>query len=137
MPNFRISLEPTVLHVGTSKDQDVLVGSKCKECERYFFPSRIRCGECAEPTTEPINLSKKGNLTSFALITRKPKFAEIDAPYILGEVLLPEGIRIYSLINSKDPSGLVVNQEVTLDTLELKIDQDKNKVIAYAFSPTN
>ncbi len=135
MPSSRISLEPTVLKVGSSKAEDVLMGSKCTECGRYFFPQRKRCAHCAEPTTEPVELSKEGVLSSYSLLTRKPKYCLVDPPYILGEVSIPEGIVIYAVIHSTDPEALEMGQTVRLDTVEIENDENDGSVIAYRFAP--
>ena len=136
MATNRVSLEPSVLKLGDSKEEDVLTGSRCKECGRYFFPARVRCGACAEPTTEAVELSKEGTLISYTMITRKPRYSLIEPPYILGEVEIPEGIRLYSLINSEGVDTLAVGQKARLDTVEVKKDEEGNSVIAYAFTPT-
>ena len=135
MPSSRISLEPTVLMVGSTKAEDVLMGSKCTECERYFFPQRKRCAHCAEPTTEPVELSKEGVLSSYSLLTRKPKYCLVDPPYILGEVSIPEGIVIYAVIHSADPEALEMGQPVRLDTVEIENDEKDGGIIAYRFAP--
>lgn len=135
MSNSRVSLEPSVLKVSNTKEEDVLLGSKCKKCGRYFFPARAWCGACAEPTTEPVELSKEGTLISYSLMTRKPKYCLVEPPYILGEVLIPEGIRIYTVVNSRDVAELKMGQKVELDTVEIKKDEQGNSVIAYSFTP--
>ena len=124
-----------MLKVDDTKDNDTLIGSRCSQCRRYFFPQRVRCGACTEPTTEPVELSKEGTLISYTLITSRPRFAEVQPPYILGEVLMPEGIRIYTLINSRDLNQLRMGQKARLDTMEIKKDEDGNSVVAYSFIP--
>jgi len=135
MPKSRISLEPTVLKVGNTKDEDVLMGSRCTECERYFFPHRKRCAHCAEPTTESVELSREGILSSYSLMTRKPKYCLVEPPYILGEVSIPEGIVIYAVIHSTDPEALELGRPVKLDTVEIESDEKGGSVIAYRFTP--
>jgi uncharacterized OB-fold protein len=135
MQNSRWSLEPTVLKVGSTKEGDVLIGSKCKICGRYFFPQRKRCGYCAEPTTEVLELSKEGMLSSYSLSTKKPKYSLIEPPYILGEVEIPEGILIYTVISTKSPGELKIGQRVKLDTVEIKKDEVGRSIIAYCFTP--
>jgi uncharacterized protein len=135
MGNQRISLEPGVLKIGKTKEEDVLIGSKCKKCGRYFMPQRKWCGYCAEPCTEPIELSREGKLTSYSLMNRKPEYALIATPYVLGEVTIPEGIIIYSVINEKNVKNLKMGQRVRLDTVEIKKDDSGNSISAYAFKP--
>ena len=135
MPSARISLEPTVLKVGNIKDEDVLIGSRCTECGGYFFPQRRRCARCAEPTTESVELSREGILSSFSLMTRKPKYCLVEPPYILGEVTIPEGIVIYAVIHSIDPEALNMGQPVRLDTVEIEKNETGDSVVAYRFAP--
>ena len=135
MSGSRVSLEPKVLKVEDTKDKDALIGSRCRQCGRYFFPQRIRCGACTEPITELVELSKQGTLISYTLVTSRPRFALVQPPYILGEVLMPEGLRIYSLIDAKDVNELKMGQKAQLGTLEIKKDEGGNTVVAYCFVP--
>jgi len=133
MPGLRVSLEPSVLRVGKTREEDVLIGSKCKECGKYFFPQRKRCAYCCEPTTELVELSKEGILSSYSLVAKKAKYSLVEPPYILGEVRIPEGILIYSVINAKSEE-LQMGQKVKLETVEIKKDETENSIIAYSFS---
>ncbi|MBI2165061.1 MAG: OB-fold domain-containing protein [Chloroflexi bacterium] len=135
MTGSRVSLEPSVLRVGSSKEEDVLLGSTCKRCQKYFFPPRARCAACTEPVTESVDLGKEGTLFSYTVMTRKTQYALVQTPYILGEVLMPQGIRIYSYINVKDAKNLKLGQRLKLDTLEIKKNEDGSSVIAYSFVP--
>jgi len=135
MHNSRWSLEPSVLKVGSTKEEDVLIGSKCKICGRYFFPKRRRCGYCAEPTLEVLELSREGIVSSYSLLIKKPKYSLMEPPYILGEVKIPEGILIYTVINTKSPEELRIGQRVKLDTVEIKKDEGGRSTIAYCFAP--
>jgi uncharacterized OB-fold protein len=131
----RTSLEPDVLSVGREEGEDVLLGSRCTRCGRYFFPQRVWCGGCAEPTTEVVELSRQGTLTSFTRLHRKPEYSIIEPPYILGEVTLPEGLRIYSVITTKDDTDPTMGQAVGLRSIQVR-EQQGGAVFAYAFAPT-
>lgn len=131
----RVSLEPSVLKVGKTEEEDVLIGSKCKECGRYFFPQRKWCGYCAEPTTEVVELNKEGTISSFSLMTRKQNYCLMKTPYIFGEVMIPEGVLIYTVINAKSVEALQMGQKAKLNTTEIKKDEKGNSVIAYWFTP--
>ena len=135
MPSARVSLESNVLKVGNTKEEDVLIGSRCTECGRYFFPQRKRCAHCAEPTTELVELSREGILSSYSFMTRKPKYCLIEPPYILGEVMIPEAIVIYTVINTPNQEKLRMGQKVQLDTVEIEKDEEGNSVIAYISTP--
>ena len=48
---------------------------------------------------------------------------------------MPEGLRIYSLIDAKDVNELKMGQKAQLGTLEIKKDEGGNTVVAYCFVP--
>ena len=135
MGNKRESLEPQLLQLGSNPEEDVLLGSKCDQCGRYFVPQRKWCGFCAQPTTRKVEMSRQGVLTSFSLMTRKPEYALVDTPYVLGEVTLPEGVIVYSVINVDDPEDLVMGQAVRLHTVAIKKNDSGEPVMAYTFQP--
>lgn len=128
----RTSLESDVLRAGEAPDEDVLLGSRCTICGRYFFPQRKRCAACTETSTATVELSKVGVLSSYTTMTKKPVFSVLDAPYILGEVLLPEGVRVYSAINVFGGEQPSIGSRVRLDPIEVR--RGMGTVIAYSFS---
>jgi uncharacterized OB-fold protein len=147
----RISLEPSVLQVSGEEEGDVLLGSLCQRCNRVFFPSREWCAACCEPVPQVIELSRDGVLEGFTLVHRKQAYGVLDPPYVLGEVDLPEGVRVYTTINvtsdvSEDEvrprstvgpdnlDSLRTGQKVVLDPVVIKRDQDGQDVVAYNFS---
>jgi Predicted nucleic-acid-binding protein containing a Zn-ribbon len=95
----RVSLEPGVFRVTQEEGGDVLLGSRCRVCRRTFFPPRAWCAACCTPTCEEVELSREGTLESYTVVHRKSAYALVETPYILGEVAIPEGIRIYTTIN--------------------------------------
>ncbi len=149
-PNYR-SLESTVFRLKNEKD-GVLIGSICSKCHRVFFPQRVWCASCFEPTCEETELSREGKLISFSLIERASGYALVKPPYILGEVLLPEGPHVYttigmrsepspagidlrSAINEKNLSSLKMGQPVRLSPIVVKKDEEGREVVAYNFDP--
>lgn len=131
-----ISLENDVLALPSSPEgKPTLLGSRCKNCGRVFFPRRLRCAACAGADLEQVNLSSKGRLFSFVVVEQKPKFALVEAPYVLGEVALPEGVHVYAVIRGCDPKDLQEDLEVTLALEKVRVDENGNEVMAYVFRP--
>jgi uncharacterized OB-fold protein len=135
MGNVRVSLESSVLKIGNQTEEDALIGSRCRECGRYFFPQRKWCGHCAEPTTEVVELSKEGTISSYSLMTRKQNSCLVETPYFLGEVMMPEGILIYTVLNAKNEKEVKMGQKARFGTTEIKKDEKGNSVMAYWFTP--
>ncbi len=78
-----------------------LAGLACKVCGKVSFPIRAHCPHClAEEGTEVRPLSRRGRLFSFT--TAEVGVPTIQAPYSFGFVDLPEGMRVFSLL---DPAG--------------------------------
>jgi uncharacterized OB-fold protein len=128
------SLEPSVFKLGDEPGGDALLGSRCTECERVFFPQRAWCGACAEPTTEEIELDREGILTSFTPVHRKPEYSLVEAPYVLGEVTLQHGLRVYSVIVGLDDE-VAPDTPVRLTRLTVRTEDDGTAIVGYAFTP--
>jgi uncharacterized OB-fold protein len=129
------SLEPAVLRLGDERGDDVLLGSRCTTCERVFFPQRAWCGACAEPSTEVVELDREGVLTSLTRVHRKPEYSLVDAPYVLGEVTLRDGVRVYAVIVGLDGEDVAPDTPVRLTTLAVREQEDGTAVVGYAFAP--
>ena len=83
------------------KDGHALIASKCESCEKVFFPKKRVCPECFEGRLHPVLLSKHGKLHTYALSVMGPE--QLEKPYVMGFIDLPEGIRLYSLIVDCEP----------------------------------
>lgn len=147
----RKSLEPSVFQVNKDAEKDVLTGSKCRQCHRVFFPKRVWCAACLEPTCDEIELSREGTLLSFSLVEKKQAYCLLEAPYVLGEVLLPEGphiytsigaesevtpeeVKPYSTIGEDNLDTLKIGQKVSLKPVVIKKDEEGNDIVAYNFN---
>ncbi len=146
----RKSLEPKVFQVKGEGEEDALLGSKCKKCGGVFFPPREWCAACYEPTCETIVLSGEGILESFALMERKQAYSVVEPPFVIGEVLLPEGVHVYTTINLRSEVSseeakvystidgdnfisLKVGQRARLSPVVIRWDEEGNEIVAYNF----
>ncbi len=131
----RVALEEEVLRLASAPgEHDRLVANKCKKCNLVFFPKRHHCAKCAGTDLVDVNLSPTGTLKSFAVVHQKPRFAQIDPPYIVGEVAMPEGVAVYAAI-SGDAKDLKMGMPVELVTEKVRDDEAGNEVVAYKFKP--
>jgi hypothetical protein len=128
-----VSLEPDVLQLADRTGDPVLLASRCTQCGQTFFPQRAWCGGCAEPSTEVVELPREGQLTSYARVHRKPEYSAIEAPYVLGEVTLCDGVRIYSVVTGLDDGEAEPGTPVRLSTLPVRTGDDGATVLGYAF----
>ena len=73
--------------------QAALLGSSCSGCGRKFFPARSVCPHCWDQgTLSPYRFCGQGKLYVATVIRVAP--AGFQAPYAIGLVDFPEGVRI-------------------------------------------
>jgi uncharacterized OB-fold protein len=74
-----------------------LLGTHCKDCDEYFFPTRLVCAKCLSQNTEDAMLGPKATLYSYTFV-HFPLFGstrvEHASGYGVGQVDLPEGPRV-------------------------------------------
>ena len=59
-----------------------IMGSKCPKCKRVLVPAREFCPRCFEDTKEWIQVSDKGTIKTWSLITFEFSGQAIPPPYI-------------------------------------------------------
>ena len=110
-------------------DGVVLVGNKCAECGRAFFPKADFCTNCLSKELEEIVLSKKGTLYSYT-ITRVP-VGKFPIPHAVGMISLPEEVRLTTpLVIGDEDFKVGAEMEMIIDTLWTEEDHD---VVGYKF----
>ena len=118
-----------------STDGVVLVGSRCEECKKTFFPKKLVCPECFNVELKEVPLSKKGKLHSYVLSVMGP--SEMEKPYVIGFIDLPEGIKLFSILTDCEPWDHVLKVDMEMEMVIAKIKEDKygNSIRSYKFRP--
>lgn len=101
-------------------DRPQLIGSRCKACGEVFSPKRLICAHCYEQDMEEIFLSGKGDLYTYTVVRAPVLGYQGPIPFIVGEIELPEGLRIRSILTGCEPERLKIGMamEITLGKLE-------------------
>ncbi len=77
-----------------------LAGTFCRACGKVSFPARPHCPSCLEDEqVERRALARRGRL--FAYTTAEVGVPSIEAPYSFGFVDLPDGLRIFTLLDAR------------------------------------
>ncbi|MDI6643893.1 MAG: Zn-ribbon domain-containing OB-fold protein [Methanobacteriaceae archaeon] len=110
-----------------------LIGSKCLQCGKVFFPKRILCPECRRKgKLEEINLSGKGKILTYSVIeTPTDEFKDI-APYVVAIVELEEGAKVTTQIVDYDIEKIEIGKEVEMVFRKIREAGDDG-VISYGF----
>lgn len=116
----------------------VLVGAKCKECGKVYFPQKKVCVKCFRDDTMELHpLSKKGEIVTFSV--SHMSHIDIPTPYAFGYVYLPDDdITIYTIFTEWEPAEekLFIGQQVELDYQPIRKDPWGNTVVSYVYKCT-
>lgn len=75
-----------------------LIGSRCRQCGGRSWPGRAICHRCGSPEVQDIALADTGILQTFTTVhVARPG---LPVPYVLGEVLLDDGVRVYAHVRA-------------------------------------
>ncbi len=65
-----------------------LIAQRCPACEKVYFPPRPACPTDGVPTTDPVELSDRGTITTFCVVNVPFLGQRIPPPYVSAYVLL-------------------------------------------------
>jgi uncharacterized protein len=121
-------------------DGPALLGSRCPDCGSHYFPRRRRCSNpaCAGREVEPVRFGRKGTLYSWSVQAYRPPplfGMEPWAPYAIGLVDLPEGLRVMAMLTDVNPQDLQFGCAVELRLEPLRRDAEGRTVMTYKFAP--
>lgn len=109
-----------------------LLGSRCTSCGQVFFPPRTICSECLATDLEQAPLGGTGSLYSYSIVNIPAE--HYPAPYAVGWILLPGGIRVFSQIRNWEGRRLKIGMAMALLIGKLWEEQDR-EIIGYSFRP--
>ena len=111
----------------------VLHGMECGACGGVYFPAVLRCPRCFGKDLRERDLSRSGRLYSYSIIHVPP--AGFTAPYAVGYVDLPEGVRVFGQLVPDDFANLRIDMEMELVTGVIRRNPDGREVVGYQFRP--
>lgn len=116
-----------------SEERPYLLGSRCKKCGQVSFPPRGVCSKCFHDEFDPIPLSTEGKLYTYSIIRYPPP--GLTAPYAVGYVDLPEGVRVFSILTGWDEGSLKVGMDLELVIDKFKEGDAGKPILTYKFRP--
>ena len=114
-------------------EKPTLLGSRCRGCGKVAFPPRFVCSGCHGEEMEKVPLSRRGQLYTYTIVGYPAP--GLTAPYAIGYVDLPEGVRVFSILSDWDKGGLKVGMEMELVLGKFKDDKEGNEIMTYKFRP--
>src|SRR2546426_5051219 len=80
-------------------EKGIVVGTKCKNCGKLYFPPRVDCPDCRKSEVEWVPIDGKAKLVTFTEVYFAPPAFEQSTPYILGLAELDDGLRVFAPIS--------------------------------------
>ena len=113
-----------------------LVGQRCGDCGKIAFPRKRVCPDCFGENLADQPLSGTGVLHTWTRTHLGPP--HLPAPYVLGFVDVPEGVRLLSLIVDCEPWDEVLRADlpVEMTVAPLKRDASGTELYTYMFRPS-
>lgn len=115
-----------------------LVGSKCGNCGKIFFPPRTVCPICHRKSIgkmEPIKLKGDGEVLTFSIVHEAPSQFEMQKPYVIALIQMDEGVRITGQVIDCDPAEVQIGMKVRT-TLRKLGDEGPAGLIHYGYKFT-
>jgi len=113
-------------------EQGKIMGSKCKNCKRVYFPPRADCN-CMSGETEWLELSGNCRLITYTTVHFGPASFRYDVPYLLGVAQFEEGPTVFAPL-SKDIKQEEIKIGMKLKLKPVRLPGDK---IIYELSAQN
>lgn len=81
---YRWAMGPVITRFFEEFKNKKIMGTKCPKCKRVLVPARRFCPRCFEDTTDWVQVSDKGKVKTWSLITFEFSGQPMQPPYIAG-----------------------------------------------------
>ena len=126
-------MEGRSLLVGRNEGGPYLIGGKCVSCKAVFFPQQSICPRCTGREIVETPLSRKGKLYTYTEVYQKPPDYEGPVPYLIGRVLLPEGVFVLTQLQGRKEE-LRIDLEMKLIVESARPDEGGKESVTYKFT---
>jgi hypothetical protein len=128
----------TVSFTGISKvnnfigylEQGKIMGTRCTECGKVFFPPRADCYKCLPGTIEWFEVAGSGKLVSYSRLQFGPVGFEDDLPYCIA--LVDYGnYKVFGRISAK-----IAENDINIGmAMKTRVNELPNGQLNYVFEP--
>jgi len=121
-----------------------LLGSRCRACGIVSFPATDSCMACSGQDVETEELPGRGTLWTWTIQRFMPKppylsneTPETFAPYGVGYLELPGGVRVEGRLTENDPEKLRIGMEMEVVFETFRTEDNGDEVIHFFFRPVS
>jgi len=110
-------------------EQGKVMTTRCKKCEKSYFPPKVDCPKCLLSDIEWVEIKDNGKLITYTVVHYGPSGFEDEAPYTLSICEFGDGLRIFGRLN-KDIKESDIKPGMELKIVPVKLPDDR---ITYEF----
>jgi uncharacterized protein len=88
---------------------------RCVRCRHVMVPPRSICPNCRSTQVEWVQLSQHGKLVTYTIVHVSPPQFKHMAPYAVGIVAMPEGVKLPGIIRTSRLESLKIGMELEVD----------------------
>lgn len=122
MPTLRSREIKIVQEIPTSKTLKFYEGlkegkvyaTKCKDCEKVYFPPMVDCPECLTTGLDWVELSSDAEIETFTHVVIRPTTFQQYKPYIVAIGRLKEGVKVLAWLTGFKLSEVKVGMKAKL-----------------------
>ncbi len=117
-------------HWRNFKKRYSLIGSKCTECGKHFYPERYICPVCKKTVKmEEVKFSGKGKVFTYTIVRVPPEGFKIYSPYIIAIIELEEGAKVTGQIVDCDIEDVKIGMAVEAVFRKMKSEHESGIVL--------
>jgi hypothetical protein len=122
MPTLRSREIKIVQEIPTSKTLKFYEGlkegkvyaTKCKDCEKIYFPPMVDCPECLTTGLDWVELSSDAEIETFTRVVIRPTTFQQYKPYTVAIGRLKEGVKVLAWLTGFKLSEVKVGMKAKL-----------------------
>ncbi len=92
-----------------------LMAVRCVRCRHVMVPPRTICPNCRSSRVEWVQLTPHGKLVTYTVVHVSPPQFKHMAPYAVGIVEMPEGVKLPGIIRTSRLESLKIGMELEVD----------------------
>ncbi len=109
-----------------------LEGTRCKKCDKVYFPPKADCADCNSSEVEWLEFSGNGTLQTYTIINAAPTGFEEQVPYTIGVIDLEEGGRLLAWFEKQDIGEDELKVGMNVMVVPKKLEDDR---VIYEIKP--
>jgi uncharacterized OB-fold protein len=129
-----VPLRQGIFRLPSAGEEAALIGSRCPDCGKHFFPRRHVCLNCSRQGLDEVHLSPRGKVWTFTVARQTPPGSLIQAPYAVAIVELPEGVRVETVL-AGDPETVHIGMEAEMVLEKVGTSAEGADMMAFKFRP--